>query len=234
MAITAAHYRFYKELKADGLLPQGGPILEIGEANWYGDVDCREFCDPPADGNLFTIAKQFYKSMFGVAETTAIDYNGTPESLRVDLNWIYAHQVVNNDYSVVINNGTAEHIFNVANVFRLMHHACKVGGLMIHDAPMQGWLDHGFYCLQPTLFWDLAHANQYEILSFRITDLRSTCEFDTRDRLLNASHSGGLPHPSLLLVVFAKKVDAPFRIPLQGIYDQRLSESAREAWQTMR
>jgi hypothetical protein len=246
MAITACHVRLYKELHAAGLLPQGGPILEIGEANWYGDVDPREVFGNDCTGfqckgdMSFTIAKQFYKAMFGVDETTAIDMHGTEKALRLDLN---RYHNFNNDlvaepsFNVVINNGTAEHIFNIANVFEQMHDLCQVGGLMFHDVPFTGWVDHGFYNLNPTLFMDVAAANNYTILRMALGTIGETKSFkwiDRREDIYGPAERGELPNNALLLVVFSKTTDAPFRIPMQGYYDAKLSAKCREAWHTLR
>jgi SAM-dependent methyltransferase len=164
MAITATHYRLFKSLP----LPQGGSLLEIGEANWYGDLEPDFPCD--LKGDLHDIAKAFYDATFAPSRLMAIDWNGTPSALRVDLNdgHATAEAVRDGDFDVVINHGTAEHIFNIAQVFRTMHDACADGGLMVHDAPFTGWIDHGFYCLQPTLFYDLAAANNYEVVKVAI------------------------------------------------------------------
>jgi hypothetical protein len=55
MAISATHYQLLRRLQP--MLPQGGSLLEIGEANWYGDI-APDFPCPETD-NLFTIAKAF-------------------------------------------------------------------------------------------------------------------------------------------------------------------------------
>ena len=38
MAISVPHYLVIRDLYRYGMLPQGGALLEIGEANWYGDI----------------------------------------------------------------------------------------------------------------------------------------------------------------------------------------------------
>jgi hypothetical protein len=90
--------------------------------------------------------------------------------------------------------------------------------------------------LQPTLFWDVAAANGYEI-KIRVADL-DWCDYREIQRredihqLWNAS--GDAPNNLLLLCVLKKTTDAPFRIPFQGYYDKTLSESAKQAWHIMR
>jgi hypothetical protein len=67
-------------------------------------------------------------------------------------------------FHVVINSGTAEHVFNACQFFKTVHERTFPGGLMIHAFPFVGWLDHGFYNFNPTLIADLAAANQYAFL----------------------------------------------------------------------
>lgn len=43
---------------------------------------------------------------------------------------------------------------------------------MIHEGPFTGWVDHGFYTMQPTLF-DLADFNQYVIHGLFITEIQA-------------------------------------------------------------
>jgi hypothetical protein len=133
---------------------------------------------------------------------------------------------------VVINHGTAEHIFNIAQVFISIHSACKVGGLMIHESPFTGWIDHGFYCLQPTLFYDLAAANGYEIVSVDVEEIKSQTIIPIKDRDRFTQQT--FPDNSMLFVVFRKRTAEPFRIPAQGYYAKTLSEAGHEAWSALR
>jgi hypothetical protein len=271
MAITATHYRLFKSLP----LPQGGSLLEIGEANWYGDiepdfpVECSTLGNITGDSsrrrNLFEIAKAFYAATFAPSCLVAIDYNGTPIAMRLDLNQPLPgrHEASNKDcpgnnlhprdefvgfcctcptgqldepFDVVINHGTAEHIFNIAQVFRTMHDACADGGLMVHDAPFTGWIDHGFYCLQPTLFYDLAAANCYEVVRVAIHTIegQQIIPLEGRDHVSKLAAAGTLPPNSMLFVALRKYGDKPFKIPTQGVYAGALSAAGKQAWERLR
>src|ERR1700741_3905020 len=39
MAINIIEYNLMRRMRQDMLLPLGGDVLELGGANWYGDVD---------------------------------------------------------------------------------------------------------------------------------------------------------------------------------------------------
>ncbi len=165
MAIAGPHYRCLRDLHEAGQLPQGGSILEIGEANWYGDIPVpREL----AADNPYTVVKNLYFALFATWDVVSIDFHG-PNALKLDLNEPIS--LAPGTFNVVFNHGTAEHVFNIANVLRVMHDHCVNGGLMIHESPFTGWIDHGFYTLQPTLYFDVASANGYEIVMMAVTQI---------------------------------------------------------------
>jgi len=248
MAITGVHYRLLKEHAP--LFKRGGALLEIGEANWYGDVDARTllkdpqcFCPPNVidqifcavnSDDFFAVAKATYQSLFAPSIMEAVDLHGTdrPATFQQDLN---RPLDLPRSYDVVINHGTAEHIFNVGMVFKSMHDATQPGGYMVHDVPFTGWVDHGFYCLQPGLFYDLAAANEYELVSLSITHIESNTiiRVETREHLHTLK---AIPNNAMLFAVLRKppEVHKPFRVPLQGYYAGALSESGRKAWREKR
>ncbi len=258
MAITRVTYEVTRLLFTEGLLPKGASILEFGEANWHDDVpvealraeiDLRaaddgekarlnEWLDRALaigdNTRLFEVAKVFYALYYGAETVKAIDLEGTEVSIKHDLN-----QPVDlgEQFDVTINNGTAEHIFFAGNVFASMHRCTKPGGLMIHEGPLiSGWVDHGFFNFQPTLFFDLAHANAYETMVFagRIEpfDLH---HFSSRDEMLAYAQSDTLPKNPVFMVVFRKDgVERDFTVPAQGYYARTISDEARAAWERTR
>lgn len=257
MAISLTHYTLLRQMHAAKMLPQRGSILEIGEANWYGGPlsenhlsqtiqelthgerretlgkELRRLCDED-DGlpRLFGLAKLVYRLLFDTTDVTAIDLHGTPAALKLDLN---APLELDRQFDCVINHGTAEHIFNIARVFVSMHEATKPGGLMIHESPFTGWIDHGFYCLQPTLFLDLARANDYTIKVLAIEVLNQSIEpIKSREELLALAKSGDVPDNAMLFVAMKKGGDGPFRVPMQGFYAGAISDEARQAWRELR
>lgn len=243
MAMTRLTYQLLKEHRH--ILPRGGSLLEIGEANWYGDApasmllddaDCEEFAEIVRDANqqqdLFALAKAAYAIVFRPSSVNAIDINGTSRAMKLDLN-VSISVREGDEHDVVINNGTLEHVFNIGTALRSMHNLCKPGGIIIHDAPFTGWIDHGFYTLQPTLFYDLAHANNYELISIHITGLfrEKAIKVESREHFHALKD---IPDNSQLFVVMRKVFDQPFRVPMQGVYDGRLSEAGNQAWQERR
>jgi len=274
MAISLTHYQLLKLLKERGELPQGGRILEIGKANWYGDApvdvvraDLREvriakakeqgagiydegwhthcaftgqgqsdaMSGRPGDGpDLFMVARFVYEICFGATDVDAIDSDpNAGDAMKIDLNKPIDF---NDNYSAVINHGTAEHVFNIANVFKVMHDACEVGGMMIHESPFTGWTSHGFYSLQPTLFFDVARENGYEMVLVATEHLRSRtfAEWKSHDDILAAKFCDQLSDHLMLFVAMRKVRDEAFRIPTQGIYAASASQFVRQMWGVLR
>jgi hypothetical protein len=232
MAITKTHYELLKLLKERGELPtQMCSVLEIGEANVYGDW----VCEHPGDD--FQKAKAIYRELFHCMEVGSIDGDPSRDwGLKLDLNKHHSEPFPGKTFDVSFNHGTAEHIFDIGNVFRTMHDATAVGGLMIHECPFTGWLDHGFYCLQPTLFWDVARVNNYQVVLFATEHLQTQTYqlWESREAILEARRVGELLDNLMLFVALRKTVEAPFKVPIQGVYSGQVSEAARQAWSELR
>lgn len=112
---------------------------------------------------------EFYFRAIGFASYTAIDVNSRHGSLVMDLNenlgtvYDFTEQ-----YDLVTNNGTGEHIFDQGAVFRNAHELTRPGGFMIHCLPCNNYVNHGFFSFSPILFMDLAAVNDYDIVKITV------------------------------------------------------------------
>ena len=247
MALAAVHYKYFNVLKDQNRLPKAPSILEIGEQNWYGDLDphvllhdirkyspeasrirLQEFVKSaignPSKKRLFDFVKVFYEIYFESKKIRSIDMHGTKFAERLDLN--LPHDL-GEQFDAIINLGTAEHIFNVYQVFKSMHDWLKVGGRMYHNLPMYGEIDHGFYNFHPTLFWDLAFANQYKIIAIAKASAKSLTFAQSRVSLSKDISMQDKSKTYGLFVTLEKSIDKPFEIPQQGRYDDTLSDQAQ-------
>lgn len=201
MALTAGDVALWAALEKQAAIPRDADVLEIGQANWYGDTPIPEGCE---DVCPFNVARKWYKKILRCHMIVAIDMHGK-HAIRHDLNKPLAsvsrwHPLeIGQQFGIVINTGTAEHIFDQRTLFESIHDACTVGGLMVHAAPVHGWLDHGFYNYQPCFFADLAAANGYEVL------YREAWTFRPRGDVM-------------LYVALRKTREAGFMVPMQGKY----------------
>lgn len=252
MAISKTHYEILRDLRWRNLLPRGKSIMEIGQANFYGDMDPsvlaadiplfvespdKEVCQglyrkAIESQDLFLLASVMYRTLFSTDKIDAIDPGGSgPRCRSKDLN----EHVPVDRYGTVFNHGTAEHVFNIANVFRVIHEATADNGLMIHESPFTGWVNHGFYCLQPTLFYDVAAANGYEVVGVWIEHLASQTyqAIECHEHILEIARRDQLPNNAMLFVVLRKFGDQEFKYPQQAVYSGG-SEAIKAAWCNLR
>ena len=96
----------------------------------------------------------------------AIDIDGSPESIPLDLNFDDVPQPHRGQYNLVTNYGTTEHVANQMNAFKIAHDLTGPDGVMIHHLPCQGNLNHGLINYSPKFFWMLARSNDYKWLYF--------------------------------------------------------------------
>jgi hypothetical protein len=95
---------------------------------------------------------------------TAIDIDDSPGSLPLDLKYDNVPDWARARFHVVTNCGTTEHVANQLNAFKIIHDLTAPGGVMLHDLPCQGMLNHGLVNYNPKWFWLLARSNGYEVL----------------------------------------------------------------------
>ncbi len=258
MAIAAVDLFIFKKLKDAGVFPARPSVLELGESEWYGDATTEalsdeidaQVADPARRETLhqklvdtlcgdspsrgWDLAKIFYQVFLDYEKITAIDLHGTPAALRIDLNQPVE---LGEQFDFVINNGTGEHVFNIGQFFRSVHEFTRPGGLMMHVMPFRGWLEHGFYSFNPTFFWDLAAANDYAVLILAYTELQppKVIQLKRREKIVELARSGALgANANLCAVMRRNPVDSEFRIPMQGVYGDGISEEMVKAWHDLR
>ena len=258
MAITTIDYAVFEMLHAERIVPPRPTLLELGEAEWFGDVALLRLSEsieervadveqrdalqqrlatliaarPPTLG--WDLAKIFYGVFLGCRHIVSIDLHGSAEARRIDLN---ERVDLGEQFDVVFNSGTAEHIFNVGQFFKTVHEVTRPGGLMLHVAPFQGWLEHGFYSFNPGLFWDLAASNGYSVLqlAYTQTEPAKIVALGSREHIVRMHRAGELAPDSLLYAVLRKSgSESAFRFPMQAGYVGGLSDEMIHAWKTLR
>ena len=152
----------------------------------------------------------------------AIDIDGSADSIPLDLNYDHAPRAAKGKYHLVTNYGTTEHVANQVNAFKIVHDLTTPGGLMIHNLPMQGMLNHGFVNYNPKFFWLLGRSNGYRIvyMSLSADVAGKKLPQDILDYLgqyepdIEATF-GSYRLPDMgIIVVFQKAYDIPYVAPL--------------------
>lgn len=169
--------------------------------------------------------KDWYISV-GFDRYLAIDVNTEKDAVAMDLNTdIGQHYGFREQFDLVTNNGTGEHVFNQYMVFKNAHDLCRVGGYMIHVLPFYRWVDHGFYNYNPNLFPCLANQNDYELTELWI----GTSDGERIERLnvKNLARKKGYrddfaldtwDSDPMVAAVMKKTQDRAFEIPMQNLY----------------
>lgn len=258
MAITQIEYALIRRVVKQRLFPSNPSILELGQSNWYGDVPLQDFLkdiklfvsdaeqatqllakvstlvnDKPEHWQ-FGLADVFWQTFLGPHTYTAIDFDGVDDrALKYDLN---EPVPLETQHDIVCNFGTAEHVFNIYQVFKTIHDLTKPGGWMLHGLPFQGWVDHGFYTVQPTLYFDLAAANGYGQGAFLYAEVTppKIVQVEGRETVHELAERGEIGPNAMLFTVFRKHEDVPFKAPIQGYYDRRLDAKSMKRWESLR
>jgi len=183
------NWAYVLKMEEYGLLPQrGSALLDIGSSNLYaadavgirafvrrhaadaGD-DLDAFAERVARGSGYgPVSGGLNESFLGeVIERAgfryqAIDIADGYRTRIVDLNHARLPADMVGTFDGVINFGTTEHILNQMNSFLAIHEATKVGGVIWHQLPAIGYVDHGYFTYTGRFFFDLAGYNGYEVM----------------------------------------------------------------------
>jgi hypothetical protein len=153
-------------------------VRELGRAfGIAGDIDLP---DPSAsvftDGNLEHLDSaappaRLIWPWLGF-EYAAIDIDGSPGSVPLDLNFDDVPKKLKKRFQLVTNLGTTEHVANQLQAFKIIHDLTAHGGVMIHNLPTQGFMNHGLVNYNMKFFWMLARSNGYKWIhsDFTLTD----------------------------------------------------------------
>jgi hypothetical protein len=199
--------------------------LKVGPEKFKTEMERLVHFSTPRPGERTTFFSE-------ISDLTNIEYNSFDvcpglKTELLDLNYDQLPQEYNDYYDVVLNFGTTEHVFNQWNSFKIMHEAVKVGGVVYHQLPSTGYLDHGYFCYTPVFFRDIAKANGYEILEMFLTaageNLLNELAIDVRaDGAGIAIANSGKPAtgadrvPSYNIHCILRKVrSAPFKVALE-------------------
>ena len=90
------------------------------------------------------------------------------DEIIVDLNEPCPEQL-HQKYRLVIDGGTCEHCFNIAQAMKNLAMMVEEGGHVMQGNPLN-YPNHGFYNLSPTFYYDFYLNNGFEILFFRVVN----------------------------------------------------------------
>ena len=115
------------------------------------------------------------------------------------------------EYDLVIDPGTSEHCFNIAQAAKNLAGAVKVGGYISQAIPMS-MFNHGYYNVNPVWFLDFYEANGFHIEQIYCRD---------RDNIINAkpdrSRYMGVPDGAVTICTARRVAVQPFVWPQQSL-----------------
>lgn len=96
------------------------------------------------------------------------DYEGA--NIIFDLNDNITPENLINKYDFIYDGGTLEHVFNIGNALKHLTKMTKKRGFIFHSNPCNGYIDHGFFQISPTLYFDYYLSNGFKIVFAHIVE----------------------------------------------------------------
>lgn len=218
-------------LTEKGLLAPGAEICDLGATQIFGEhvgEGARSFLSyyanriptarAPSDLSAEELASLKHGCFLGDLLVmagfgyTALDIFHATRTILFDLNAHEPGPEILGKFDLVLNFGTTEHVLNQWLSFRTIHLLPKIGGVMYHDLPMAGYINHAFFRYDPMFFEQILVANNYKFIGQYISggNIRNTPE-----KLL----SQGYPHKTYedmgIEAIFVKMNDDLFCVPLE-------------------
>jgi len=113
----------------------------------------------------FGDSRSFFAGL-GFESMTALDvsdYEGA--DVVADLNDPNVADRVTARFDVVFDAGTVEHIFDAPTALRTINRLVKPGGVVMHNVPANGFMDHGLWQISPGLLWSFYQSAGFEVLT---------------------------------------------------------------------
>ena len=181
MGINACILEWFGSLAEGGALQGLDSVLELGPQDLFfpadvlrteamkrlgpdSDAVCRGILD---SGSAHSNRQALFYSLFGLTKYASVDTYDDRATYRQDLNTAVEAP---RKFDLVVDCGTTEHVFNAANVFVYTHNSLNDGGVALKVLPTFGDNTHGFYNIHPTVYFDVARVNGYEVIDFRYVD----------------------------------------------------------------
>ena len=113
-------------------------------------------------------ADGFLREFLGISSLAVVDaseYEGA--DIIHDMNHAVPAEWYN-QYDVVIDSGSLEHIFNVPVALKNLANILKVGGTMFITTPASNLMGHGFYQFSPELMFRASEKNGFTVRSLSL------------------------------------------------------------------
>ena len=159
---------------------------------------------------------------------TNIDVDERPGTLRVDLARFEIPRP-REEFDLVVNVGTTEHLANPVAAFALMHELCAEGGIIYNDVPLFGFGNHGLINPTPKFWHAMIWMNGYKPLDVKVraVDEKSVDKGNLYHDYLD--YMGGLREVKnithLIRAVVRKTASSIFVVPFDAVFPDNAGHS---------
>lgn len=219
MGIGPHAIKLTRILHESGLLKAGFSVIELGSQDFAPTLSHAQLAIKSEFGfsRVDDVASpaDLYRRI-GASRYDCIDLDGYHGAHVFDLNVdVEKTYDFGDQFDLVTNHGTTEHLFNQTVAFCNVHKFTAVGGVMLHALPFQGYQNHGMFNYNPSLFLDLALANGYEVFGLFLSIDDKLYAYDQE---FLARNNVTTAQDTLLLAALIKKSDDAFAVPYDGRY----------------
>ena len=184
---------YLKEKEMKRLLIQAGLMLADSKEN----IRVNTYAEP-------------FLNLLGAEITDSLDASTYEEaSIIHDLNLPLPEELFSK-YSVVIDGGSLEHVFNFPTAIKNCMNLIEIGGYYIGITPANNFLGHGFYQFSPELYYRIfTPSNGFKMIKmYMYADRKGTSFFEVLDPLdLKQRVTMANSSPSFLFVLAQKTVE---------------------------
>lgn len=235
-------------LKEGSRQPFCGKLLLLGQGDIYFDLPhlrrmarlanfALDESTPIRPSHIQGLADKGYPhaetvfGMLGFSSVTVLDCSAFEGAeIIFDLNCADLPGKLMEQYDMIIDHGTLEHVFHLPNALNNVYRMLKQQGRVMFSAPSGNFFDHGFYMLQPTLFSDWLTVNQWKVESIQVVQFTPNqetepCFFaDYEPGLFEAVSYGKMDSKLYLTASVATKTDRTSgdKCPQQGAYARQV------------
>ncbi|MBV8074718.1 MAG: hypothetical protein JO140_04740 [Candidatus Eremiobacteraeota bacterium] len=134
-------------LRAHGVEPVAGAIPQLAEM----------------DPSLAIQARTFFE-LLGLPDVHILDIDAYQQAdIIADLNQPVPENL-HGRFRTIVDAGTLEHILDVRTCLSNIVKMLAVGGRIVHQSPVNNYVNHGFFQISPTLFFDYYGANGFDAM----------------------------------------------------------------------
>ena len=142
----------------------------------------------PITTKFGTYSEELLQRYFGATQVDSYDYSDYEgATFTADLN---RPLLPTREYDLVIDCGSAEHIYNIPQALANISSLCTKGGRVVHVSPGNNFCGHGFWQFSPELFFSLySEKNGYAETQVFLADVTSSRHWFEVERPTNGKRA---------------------------------------------